>query len=546
MSVVEMEDVEMEDRTITTKEDLIRLLINDHCDISKDMTNIKVLDIGEKSSVSDSIIIFGDIIINGVNKELALKITFETNPSYNLFFNSLDVEQQIYTGVIENMIDNFHSPHLTSCIGRVKLCDTEKFKAMLSQLSQHQRDIFINNKEKIETDDVYKFYDLTKANMLILSRSSGKTLFDYLINVQLDDHNKINMLFQILYTLRCFERVGLSHNDLHVGNIFVDVIQEQERIYYISDNQWVKTKIKYDTKIFDFDRSSIKHPSVDRNFRLDNVHCREHDQCNKYSSRRDLSAILLAFYKYSLPNSSIKEVIESIVGGQNGPFLTRGITRYYLQNNIFLSQGVFRPDPEIDEKQLPSIAECIYALLTYRDKHGNKIFGFSTGFGKSVGFGGNSFRLPKEIIDHYWKPKKMFPSSSTGQQRMERCITDEYTDSVVYQYLYLSIKPDNIFEKEFGKNYFEENTKKLFRLYMNKRKFLQNFDELFIIACYLLCIPFLYKFDKDALFKLLSINNNNILKLPHRYNNLITDLILAVDDVWNIFNNELPISMIKI
>ena len=72
-----------------------------------------------------------------------------------------------------------------------------------------------------------------------------------------------SVLFQIFWTLHCFYKIGLRHNDLHLGNIWV---VEQKTLKYNKFvlNDWKSGKniefivpIKQKILIYDFDRSSI-------------------------------------------------------------------------------------------------------------------------------------------------------------------------------------------------------------------------------------------------------------------------------------------------
>ena len=532
--------------------DISEWLRSNGCDISQYIIDIKVLSNVQKSSASDSIILFGNMTLNNILSPVAFKIVFPSR--YPFFFNSLVVEQQIYTSVTQNMIDNNRSPHLTSCIGIANSCNIQEFE---NKLSHDQRRTFIENKNQIDK----RLYDVTKANILILSKSGGKTVRNYFKDQPVVDvHFKFNMLFQILYTLRCFEKVGLSHNDLHLNNIFVDEITPlpQERIYYIGDNEWVKTSIKYDIKIFDFDRGAILHPSVDRNFTIDELFCDSYDECNKYSSRRDLSAILLGFYSLSNDGDPMRTFIESLTtGGKNGPFLTRGLKRRFLQLNAFTENGGNRlhRDPEIDGTQLLSIAECIEQLLSLRYPiSGKTLFEFSRGNGGSNGL---IYTLPRPIRPTMWNPSTSLLRRSKRfrppVQNIE--ITQQYIDGVLEPYLRLSIKDGNIYEQEFGKDHFKVNTIKLFKEYIHLKPIAEDFYGHVIVACYLLCIPFLYKFDSNDLIQFLT---RSFLRGPgeslilqeglHTGNNLMPFCqfyAVVVDDIWNMFYNTLPISMIK-
>ena len=73
-----------------------------------------------------------------------------------------------------------------------------------------------------------------------------------------------NVLFQIFYTLECFNRIGFRHNDLHMNNILLFEnpveIRYRLRLFRFTDmkgNVYVK-KIpygKWDVRIFDLDRA---------------------------------------------------------------------------------------------------------------------------------------------------------------------------------------------------------------------------------------------------------------------------------------------------
>ena len=68
------------------------------------------------------------------------------------------------------------------------------------------------------------------------------------------------IVFQILYTLACFQEIGLQQNDLHTGNILLDVFEANPLpyvIYRISRTKVViLTDVEYIPRIYDFDRST--------------------------------------------------------------------------------------------------------------------------------------------------------------------------------------------------------------------------------------------------------------------------------------------------
>ena len=116
-------------------------------------------------------------------------------------------------------------------------------------------------------------------------RSLYNTIEKIILNVKLrylsfDEAMKIlyNLLFQILYTLEVYNRIGVKHNDLHTNNIFVlvreknyidtrDVFMNEskapEKFYRTykfrhSDgtlHELKLTKLGFDVRIYDFDRT---------------------------------------------------------------------------------------------------------------------------------------------------------------------------------------------------------------------------------------------------------------------------------------------------
>lgn len=488
------------------------------CNLDEYMENIKVLE--NKGSSSDSVILFGDLIMNKKKTPVAFKIVFNAIDSW--FDNSLVVEQQIYTNVTENMINNFHTPHLTSCIGVVKLCDTHELK---STLSDDQQKSF--GKAMQSVDDAK--YDISKASMLILGKSSGKTLMEYIMGDDLTVDDRFNILFQIEYTLKCFEKVGLTHNDLHMKNIFIDELEEpQERIYYISEDEWVKIKVRYDTKIYDFDRGAIYHPSVDRNFTLDAIYCKPYDQCNKFLPKRDLSSVLMSVFAFHGDNT-VRHYIMSCVSDE---FLVKSMSRKWKHLNAFEKYGDFFAGPEITDEQLKSISVCIEKLLKCPE------FIHTKGKGKSSGV---IYTLPYPIKITTWNPTSNNSHKSINQpfdsNSASNYVTDEYISSISIN---IFIKKDNIYEKEFGIEYITNSRKTLFKEFIRRKNVSKELHLLYMFACYVLSIPFVYKFDSNAL--LMFLYRDTLLN----YDKYTEKIVSYVDDIWNTFNSTLPITMIKI
>lgn len=65
-----------------------------------------------------------------------------------------------------------------------------------------------------------------------------------------------SVLFQIFYTLECFNQIHIRHNDLHMGNIYIETqIPNQNFIYFTSPDTYFVIPVTNLVKIYDFDRS---------------------------------------------------------------------------------------------------------------------------------------------------------------------------------------------------------------------------------------------------------------------------------------------------
>ena len=122
-----------------------------------------------------------------------------------------------------------------------------------------------------------------------------------------------NLLFQILYTLECFNRMSMKHNDLHLSNIMV-ILKKKNltnsksydkfcRKFIYTDKKGKKKSlflpnIGIEVRIFDFDRScKYKKTKLSQKIYSKFVEKNTHQNCeeNKYS---DTYRVLYNLYKF--------------------------------------------------------------------------------------------------------------------------------------------------------------------------------------------------------------------------------------------------------
>jgi hypothetical protein len=163
------------------------------------------------------------------------------------------VKKQITPHVFQNIsVMKEHSimdlqPGLMSIIR--KEVPEEKYSHIYSLLNE-------TGDRNIKIIKLYDFLDIITKN----DELDGEEKYDILVNI----------LFQILYTLEVFNRIGVKHNDLHTDNIFVlfrkrNAIKKNEKQFYRKyifrtekgELKEVKVaNIGIDVRIYDFDRSS--------------------------------------------------------------------------------------------------------------------------------------------------------------------------------------------------------------------------------------------------------------------------------------------------
>ncbi len=138
-----------------------------------------------------------------------------------------------------------------------------------------------------------------KLGILITEKAGPKTVHDFLTQGP-PFASTLEVIFQILFALSNLHSAGITHNDNHVKNIFIEersggnittnvFIHPDSRVSYVSN--------QFFPMIFDYDRS---YNSKDRNPFLDQSGgCENLGECNEMNARRDTLIFLCSLYKYS-------------------------------------------------------------------------------------------------------------------------------------------------------------------------------------------------------------------------------------------------------
>lgn len=233
------------------KESISRIIAP--CSFSSKMIKENKLIIEE--TASSSFVLLGVLHLRGKikNKPVVLKVYFPYK-DVNIN-NSMYMEIYIYSKYVNHMILSRETPHLALMYKNYE-CDISNVP--LLQLSPYIRQLkrsLSNMKEDLNN------YDTTKLLVLILEKVPGQNIADYIQKVAYNNNEVVkSLLFQILWTLSCFNHYGIRSNDLHLGNILVQPLGATTYInYFVTSNIFYRIKVNPGfIKIIDFERASTK------------------------------------------------------------------------------------------------------------------------------------------------------------------------------------------------------------------------------------------------------------------------------------------------
>lgn len=230
-------------------------------------------------------------------RDFMYKISFQ--PRDTNTDNSLQVERSIYSEVINPLILKRNTPFLVAFYGELKsACSPQQ---VYNSMPAADKDSFKRFFDDIrETGD---YHTSKPMQMLITERAMGKQVSDVdFSKFSNPEATFFEMLFQILWTLLCFRDVGLSHNDLHNGNVFLN--KDETGNIYLAYNKYTTFQFNrtLSTQIFDFDFSckvptkfndcSIHNNKLEQKWNGSTTVCQQYGFCNNYDERRDITRFL--------------------------------------------------------------------------------------------------------------------------------------------------------------------------------------------------------------------------------------------------------------
>ena len=219
--------------------DILKNVSSNNCDIIQILNlhglRIKKVESLTKNSASETVII-KFTLNDGV--ELIAKVGYQ---KVNIFNDELFIENYIY-----KFLDKFNLPFV---VEYVKQFSCSKILPFVKQFSPNIRD-----KLRLLNND----YDPARGFNILLTKmcnSNCQTVKDLIMDYP-GSKEMNGVLLQCLYTLVYFEEIGLQHNDLHLGNIFVEFYPSNLTLKF-NNKVTFNFSCNYRVRVYDFDFSSI-------------------------------------------------------------------------------------------------------------------------------------------------------------------------------------------------------------------------------------------------------------------------------------------------
>lgn len=302
------------------------------CDLDKIVSKVKGLKANSASPTDTWILDFkSNVYYDNVRLEKGFMKYFvdpyslePTNQSVNLIYHLLGLRYEIsvYRDVIKPLIDYQVCPNFISflfagisCKGITLLNSLKTTLPEVEASNNLERNIeYITNNVKQRPSITERSNKLSMLNKKIhknvdrswkysfmvnkvINPDTTTTFFDFITTKgsKLDYYQKAFVLFDILYACYAMNCAGVIHNDLHLGNIYLETLPTPVKVCYIygDDKKKFVFERNYKIMVYDFDRA---YAQVLGENKLLNIYCKDFASCNRLSSNKDFYKVIQSMY----------------------------------------------------------------------------------------------------------------------------------------------------------------------------------------------------------------------------------------------------------
>lgn len=212
--------------------------------------------------------------------------------------NSADMERMIYK-YLERLLFDCRTPNIMRYVAGFK-CDN--FRDFLTSRKGKSRDKTYHTKmltrvEELEEREKDLGIDVNRAVIILVELGKGRSFRDMLEDEEVTEEIFTSVMFQTFYTLRELHLNKVRHNDIHLGNIWVNIHPTpQSLVYFVNDGMYAVLETRWVVKLYDFDRSGftigpITNEVLSKNF------CPQFGMCENENERFDLLIVVSNLYQ---------------------------------------------------------------------------------------------------------------------------------------------------------------------------------------------------------------------------------------------------------
>jgi hypothetical protein len=230
-------------------------------------------------------------------RDIFVKIGFFINGD-----NSADVEQAIYKYLYKLYLTR-RTPNIMRYVANFECDELKDYlhdqinRHTLSKTLKSKYDRLINMIDNLE--DQNDKLNGNIAKFLLIERGNGYSLDYLLTNMSITSEEFLEIMFQVFYTLREMYIHRVRHNDIHLGNIWINVHKKpQHLIYFVDDKHYSILNTRYIAKIYDFDRATFTAGPL-KNKIIEDYFCPDYGMCSNDDPYYDPHTIAyLLFHRY--------------------------------------------------------------------------------------------------------------------------------------------------------------------------------------------------------------------------------------------------------
>lgn len=246
------------------------------CEVMNNLLDRKII---TKTSASPSVILSGDV---NENMSIIAKIfaNVPDDKKLGLQVAGMLYEMKVYNFITENIYQKL-SPNFIPSIASGFCSQKDISYSVLSRL------------QNIYGKGDYDIGILFTNNLN--SVGEGVNTFPSLF-LEVDQEEKEKLIFQVIIALCAMQKFKIRHNDLHLNNILVVILEEEVELNFKILGDFYLVKTRYIPCIFDWDFSYVE--SLGDNPKLNSADCWEDNMCNVYEPRFDLYTFMCYLYMY--------------------------------------------------------------------------------------------------------------------------------------------------------------------------------------------------------------------------------------------------------